>query len=127
MSCPTDRRYLDSHEWHKRDGANIALGITRFAIDELTDITFVQLPKVGGEIKAGAPFGEIESVKATSELYSGVGGRVVEVNQAVVNDPSVINSDPYDKGWLIKIAPSNPRDYDALLDDKAYEAKYPGH
>lgn len=127
MSCPTDRRYLDSHEWHKREGVNVVLGITRFAIDELTDITYVQLPQVGSEVKAGASLGEIESVKATSELYSGVSGRVVEVNQAVVNDPSIINSDPYDKGWFVKIAVNGSGDYDALLDAEAYQAKYPTH
>ncbi len=127
MSCPSDRRYTDTHEWHKSDGKTVTLGITRFAIDELTDITYVQLPKPGAAVQAGGAIGEIESVKATSELYSGICGKVVEVNQAVVNDPSIINQDPYEKGWLVKIEPANSAQADQLMDAKAYEAKFPGH
>src|ERR1051325_2989851 len=115
-SCPSDRRYSDTHEWHKPDGRQVTIGITRFAIDELTDITYVQLPKAGTPVKAGAAMGEIESVKATSELYSGVSGKVAAVNQAVVDDPSIINRDPYDKGWLVKVEPSNAGELDGLLD-----------
>jgi glycine cleavage system H protein len=127
MSCPADRRYLDTHEWHRPDGDTITIGITRFAIDELTDITYVQLPAVGTAISAGTAIGEIESVKATSELYSGISGKVSAVNQAVMDDPSIINQDPYEKGWLLKVQPSNPSELDGLLDARTYAAKYPGH
>lgn len=127
MNCPSDRRYLNTHEWHKLLGKTVTLGITRFAIDELTDITYVQLPAVGSTVKAGEPLGEIESVKATSDLYSGVTGKVVEVNKAVVDDPSIINHDPYERGWLLKVEVADANEFNALLDAKAYEAKYPGH
>jgi glycine cleavage system H protein len=127
MPCPSDRRYSETHEWHKIDGSTVTIGITRFAIDELTDITYVQLPKVGASVSAGAAIGEIESVKATSELYSGVSGKVAAVNPAVVDDPSIINQDPYDRGWLLKVEASNPADLDGLMDAKAYEARYPSH
>ena len=127
MSCPTDRRYSDTHEWHKAENGTASIGITRFAIDELTDITYVQLPKVGAQVRAGSAMGEIESVKATSELYSGVSGKVTAVNDAVSTDPSIINQDPYDKGWLVRVEMSDASELEHLLDAKAYEAKYPSH
>lgn len=130
MPSPNDRRYTDSHEWHKPDtgGKSVTLGITRFAIDELTDITYVKLPNIGDSVKAGTAMGEIESVKATSDLYSGVSGKVNAVNDAVVADPSIINADPYEKGWLIKVdAPSASTELSALHDSKSYDAKYPTH
>ena len=127
MSCPTDRRYSDTHEWHKADNGSVTIGITRFAIDELTDITYVQLPKVGAQVRAGSAIGEIESVKATSELYSGVSGTVAEVNDAVSKDPSILNRDPYGKGWLVKVSASNVSELEHLMDATAYEAKYPSH
>ena len=77
MNAPSNRKYLESHEWHKIDGDTVTIGITQIAADELTDITYVSLPKVGTKVSAGKPFGEIESVKATSDLYSGVSGEVV--------------------------------------------------
>jgi len=103
MPAPTDRRYSQTHEWHKQDGDTITIGISRFAVDELTDITYVDLPAPGKKIEAGKRFGEIESVKATSELYSAIAGEVIEANQAVKDDPSLVNQDPYGKGWLIKL------------------------
>jgi len=127
MAAPSDRRYSDTHEWHKPEGQVVTLGITRFAIDELTDITFVQLPKPGTQVRAGSPIGEIESVKATAELYSGVSGVVSQVNEAVVKDPSIINQDPYEKGWLVKIEATNPSELVHLHDSAAYEAKFPSH
>lgn len=127
MSCPTDRRYSDTHEWHKADNGSVIIGITRFAIDELTDITYVQLPKVGAQVRAGSAIGEIESVKATSELYSGVSGTVAEVNDAVSKDPSILNRDPYREGWLVKVSASNVSELEHLMDATAYEAKYPSH
>ena len=103
---PSDRRYLETHEWHKPDGDLVVIGITQFAADELTDVTYVKLPKVGDKIEAGRPFGEIESVKATSDLYAGVSGEVVEVNPALTTNPGLVNSDPYAGAWMIRVKPS---------------------
>src|SRR5690606_302923 len=122
MSAPSDRRYLESHEWHKPEGDLVVIGITDFAAAELTDITYVDVPKKG-PIKAGAVFGEVESVKATSELYCGIDGEIVEVNQAVIDDPSLINQDALGKGWIIKVKPSDPKQLDGLLSAEEYEGK----
>src|SRR5687768_11005064 len=115
MSAPSDRKYLQTHEWHKAEGQTVTIGITQFAADELTDITYVKLPKVGAKVTAGQAFGEIESVKATSDLYSGVSGDVVAVNDALNNDPGLVNRDSYAAGWMIKVRPSNPADLQKLL------------
>ena len=122
--APKDYRYLESHEWHKQEAdGTIALGITHFAADELTDITYVALPKVGDKISAGARWGEIESVKATSDLYAGVSGTVAAVNDALANNPGLVNSDPYNGGWMIKITPSNPDELAKLLSAEDYLKK----
>jgi glycine cleavage system H protein len=115
MSAPNDRNYLETHEWHKPEGETVIIGITQFAADELTDITYVKLPKVGSKVTAGQPFGEVESVKATSDLYSGVSGDVVAVNEALNNDPGLVNRDSYSAGWMIKVRPSNPAELQKLL------------
>jgi glycine cleavage system H protein len=114
-SAPSDRKYLETHEWHKIAGDTATIGITQIAADELTDITYVSLPKVGAKVTAGKPFGEIESVKATSDLYSGVSGEVVAVNDAVNKDPGMVNRDPYEGAWMIRVKLSNPTDADKLL------------
>ena len=126
MSVPSDRRYLQTHEWHKPEGDTVTIGITQFAADELTDITFVQLPTVGKKLDANQPFGEIESVKATSDLYSGVGGTVTAVNEELAKNPGLINKDPYDKGWMIKLKATNPADVNKLLSTEDYLKKV-GH
>lgn len=125
-STPSDRRYLQTHEWHKPDGELVVLGITQFAADELTDITYVSLPKVGSIIKAGERLGEIESVKATSDLYSGISGTVTEVNSALNDDPGLVNRDPYAGGWMVKVKPSAAGELDALLGVEDYLKKI-GH
>jgi len=122
MNFPDDRRYNKTHEWHKLEGDVVVIGITQHAVDELTDVTFVQLPQVGAEVKAGESFGEIESVKATSDLYSGVTGKVVEANTALADDPSLVNTDPYGRGWMIKVKPNDPAELDQLLTNEQYEA-----
>ena len=99
---PTHLHYTVEHEWLD-DGAPATVGITGIAADALGDIVYLELPAVGEEINAGAVVGEIESTKSVSELYSPVSGTVVEINQAAVEDPSVVNSDPYGQGWLLKV------------------------
>lgn len=126
MAPPSDRRYLVTHEWHKLDGEIVAIGITQIAADELTDITFVSLPKVGEAIAAQGRFGEIESVKATSDLYSGVAGTVVEINSELTANPGLVNSDPYGKGWMIKLKPAKLAELYELLPVEDYLKKV-GH
>jgi len=126
MSVPTDRTYLQTHEWHKLDGDTVVIGITQIAADELTDITYVSLPKVGEKISANGRFGEIESVKATSDLYTGVGGTVTAVNSELNSNPGLVNSDPYEKGWMIKLKPDNASDVQKLLSTADY-LKKTGH
>ena len=126
MSAPADLRYLQTHEWHRREGDGVTVGITNFAADELTDITYVGLPKVGAKLTANGRFGDIESVKAASELYSGVGGTVTEVNGELADNPGLVNSDPYGKGWMIKVKMDDPSQLDALLSADDY-LKKSGH
>jgi glycine cleavage system H protein len=126
MSAPTDLKYLPTHEWHRIEGDAATIGITKFAADELTDITFVSLPKVGTTLAANGRFGEVESVKATSDLYSGVAGTVVAINEALAKDPSLVNNDSYNGGWMIKVKMSNPADAGNLLSADEY-LKKTGH
>ena len=126
MSVPKDRKYLESHEWHKLEGDTVTIGITQFAADELTDITYVSLPAVGAKVTANKPFGEIESVKATSDLYSGVSGTVTAINQQLGSNPGTVNQDPHEAGWMIKVKISNPGDMEKLLPVDEY-LKRAGH
>ena len=126
MPSPDDRRYLETHEWHKPEGELIVIGISQFAVDELTDITYLEVSKESGPIRKGEVFGEIESVKATSEVYCGIDGEVVEVNQEVLEDPSILNEDPFDKGWIIKVRPADADATDALLSAADYDRKSAG-
>src|SRR5207248_9097320 len=126
MSAPKDRRYLETHEWHKAAGDTVTIGITQFAADELTDITFVQLPKPGTKVVANKPFGEIESVKATSDLYSGVSGEVTAVNEKLNGEPGLVNRDPYEAGWMIKVKVTGTGDATKLLSTADY-LKQTGH
>ena len=123
MSAPADRRYLQSHEWHKASGDEVTIGISQFAADELTDVTFVSLPKVGEKLSANGRFGEIESVKATSDLYSGISGTVTAVNKKLANDPGLVNRDPYEEGWMIKIKADDPAEVQKLLSVEEYLKK----
>lgn len=123
MASQSDRRYLESHEWHKLDGGTVLIGISQFAVEELTDITFLDLTRKSGAVKAGDTFGEIESVKATSELYCGIDGEVIAVNDELLASPEKINDNPWD-AWLIKIKPSNPAQLEQLLDAAAYDAQH---
>jgi glycine cleavage system H protein len=124
MPLPTDRKYSESHEWHKLEGSTLTLGLTQFAVDQLTDVTFVEMKPSGFKFKAGSPIGEVESVKTTSDIYCAVDGEVAEVNKAVVDDPSLVNSDPYGKGWLVKIKVGDTAGLNKLMDAAAYGKQY---
>lgn len=126
MEYPNDRRYLKSHEWHKLDGDICTIGITKFAADQLTDITYVDLPAVGKEVAAGKAFGEVESVKATSELISGVTGVITEVNARLSDAPELVNKESYGDGWMVKVKIKNPAELEKLLTADAY-ARQLGH
>jgi glycine cleavage system H protein len=126
MSAPADLKYLPTHEWHRIDGDTATIGITQFAADELTDITYVSLPKVGQKLSANSRFGEIESVKATSDLYAGVSGEVTEINRELANNPGLVNQDPYNKGWMIRVRVANPAEVNKLLSVDDY-LKKTGH
>ena len=121
MSIPNDRKYSESHEWFLVEGSTVTVGITKHATDELTDITYVEMNPVGSEVTAGGSLGEVESVKTTAEVFSVVGGTVREVNETLSADPSILNDDPYQAGWLVKLDVSDASPVDQLMDDKAYE------
>ncbi len=126
MGAPADRRYLKTHEWHKLDGDVCTIGISQFAADELTDVTYVSLPAAGTEVIANQPFGEIESVKATSDLTSGVSGVITEINGRLDDSPELVNDDSFGEGWMIKVKLSDPAALDTLLTAEAYEAQLGG-
>ncbi len=119
---PKDLRYTKEHEWARKKGDLIEVGITSYAVQQLGDVTLVDLPEVGRLLDARGPFGDIESVKTVSELYAPVGGEVVEVNGALKDQPELINDGTYEQGWMIRIKPSALAEFDALLDASAYEA-----
>ena len=121
MASPDDRRYIDTHEWHKLEEDLITIGLSRFAVDELTDITYVEIQCQNGQIAAGDALGEIESVKATSEIFCGIDGTVTEVNAAVMDDPSIINADPFGAGGLVKVRPADASQIDTLMTAEAYD------
>jgi glycine cleavage system H protein len=121
MPVPSDRKYSQTHEWFKTEGSTVTVGITQFAADELTDITFVDLPKVGTQLEGGRPFGEVESVKATSELYCAVSGKVTAVNARLANEPGLLNSDPLNAGWMLKLDCRDLSPLNNLLDGPAYD------
>lgn len=122
MEFPEDLRYTREHEWARRKGNHIVVGITDFAQDQLGDVVYVELPDVGDPVKKGESFGVVESTKAVSELFSPLNGKVVEVNDPLADAPETINEDPYEEGWMIVIEPADPKELDALMDAKAYRS-----
>lgn len=116
-------KYAESHEWVKLDGDTGTIGITDFAQSELGDVVYVELPEVGSTVTAKETFGVVESVKAASDVYSPVSGEVIEVNDALVDDPSKLNSEPFEGGWMMKIKVSDASEADGLLDSAAYSAQ----
>jgi glycine cleavage system H protein len=118
---PPDLRYTKEHEWVRESGGEVAVGITAFAVEQLGDITLVNLDvKVGDQVGAGKPFGTIESVKTLSDLYAPVAGKVVRINEALASKPELVNEDCYGKAWMIAIAPADPKATSGLLDATAY-------
>lgn len=115
-------KYTSDHEWLKVENNLATVGITNFAQEHLGDLVFVDLPKPGTDLKAGAAAAVIESVKAASDVYAPIDGEVTEVNQQVVDDPSLVNSDPAGAGWLFKVKIGDPSQLDKLLDEAAYQA-----
>jgi glycine cleavage system H protein len=117
---PDDLRYSREHEWVRVDGSQATIGITSFAASELGDIVFVETPEVGAQLKQFAAFGVVESVKAVSDLYAPISGEVTEVNDALRDTPELMNSAPFDDGWIARVKLADPTELDALLDAAAY-------
>ena len=120
VTLPDDIHYAKSHEWAKAEGANVKVGITDFAQDQLGDIVFVEMPEVGETFDKGAEFGTVESVKAVSELYMPIGGEIVAVNSALEDSPEFINNTPYSDGWMITVKPDDPAGLEAMMTKDAY-------
>lgn len=117
---PDDRKYTKDHEWAKREDSRVRVGITSFAAERLSDIVFIELPKVGDEVKAGEAFGAIESVKAATDLYAPLSGKIAEANAAVVETPEIVNQDPHGAAWMVVIEPSDEAEWGGLMGAGAY-------
>lgn len=126
MDTPTDRVYSESHEWHKLEGDVLTLGLTKFAVDQLTDVTYVEMQPVGTEFDAGDNIGEVESVKTTSDVYCACSGKIIETNPALEDNPGLLNEDPFGEGWLVKIRITNPAGLDSCMDAQTYDAQIAG-
>jgi len=122
MRFPENLKYTKEHEWAKVDGKQITVGITDHAQNALGDIVFVELPKIGRELKAGETFGVVESIKAVSDLYSPVAGKVLAVNDAAVAEPSLLNREPHSAAWLVKLELTDPSSVNSLMDAGKYSA-----
>ncbi|MBU0705055.1 MAG: glycine cleavage system protein GcvH [Chloroflexi bacterium] len=122
MKLNPKARYAESHEWARQDGGEIVCGITDHAQESLSDIVYVELPEVGDVLDKGDEFGVVESVKAASDVYMPMGGEITAVNEGLEDTPELVNQAPYGEGWLIRFAPSDPAEFDALMDAAAYEA-----
>jgi glycine cleavage system H protein len=119
---PADLRYTKDHEWVRVEGDQATIGITEYAAHELGDIVFVELPEVGRDLVQFATFGVVESVKAVSDLFTPVGGKVTEANGELAARPELVNSDPYGEGWMLRVRIADPAQLDHLLDARAYDA-----
>jgi len=119
---PEDLKYTREHEWVRVVGNKAIVGITDFAQNQLGDVVFVELPEVGERVKQSEPFGTIESVKAVSDLYAPISGEVIKVNDALEEEPELVNKDPYTEGWMIEIEVKNPDELNNLISSKDYEA-----
>ena len=121
MAYPDDVRYTAEHEWARLDGNTVTVGITSYATDQLGDVVFVELPKVGTRVRAHQTFGVVESVKAVSDLFAPVSGEIVEVNAGLAQKPETVNQEPYAGGWMLVVAPSDATEWDQLLTAALYE------
>ena len=120
-NVPTDLKYTREHEWAKQEGDRVRVGITAYAQEQLGDVVFVELPKVGAKVTASKNFGVVESVKAVSDLFAPVSGEVVEVNGELGQKPEIVNQDPYGKGWMLVVKPSSKGEWEQLLTAQQYE------
>jgi glycine cleavage system H protein len=122
LPTPTDRRYTKEHEWVRVDGGVGTVGVTDYAQDELGDVVYIELPSAGASVKQFEKLGEVESVKAVTDVFSPVSGEVVEVNEGVNDHPELVNQSPYEKGWLVRVRLADPAEPEALLTAKQYDA-----
>jgi glycine cleavage system H protein len=122
VDFPEELRYTKEHEWARLEDRVVRVGITDFAQDALGDVVYVDVPEVGTEVKAGEPFGEVESTKSVSDVYAPVTGTVTERNDALTDQPELVNNDPYGQGWMIAVEVADPAALDALMDASAYHA-----
>jgi glycine cleavage system H protein len=120
MSYPDDLRYSKEHEWVRVEGGRATIGITSFAADELGDIVFVELPEIGADLRQFSTFGVVESVKAVSDLYAPISGRVVEINDALRDAPELVNGDAFGDGWMLRVELADDGELDQLMDAAAY-------
>jgi len=120
-NVPADLRYTKEHEWAKQEGGRVRVGITAYAQEQLGDVVFVELPKVGAKLSAMKTFGVVESVKAVSDLFAPLTGEVVEINAELPKKPEVVNADPYGKGWMIVVKLASAKEWDTLLSAEDYE------
>ena len=127
LHYPDDCRYSDSHEYVKSEGELVRVGISAFAVDQLGDIVFVELPEVGDSLTQGSSFGSVESVKAVEDMLAPIDGTVEARNEAVLASPEELQNDPYGEGWLLLVRPSAPAQVDGLMDAASYGAKVDGH
>lgn len=123
INYAADRKYAESHEWVKREGELVVIGVSDYAQDQLGDVVFVELPGVGTKIEAGKAFGVVESVKAASDLFSPISGEVTDVNGKLAESPELVNRDALGEGWMIKVRPTNPGEMEKLLDAELYRKK----
>ena len=122
MMIDKNARYLESHEWAKQQGGNVfTVGLTAYAIEQLGDIVYMELPEAGTVVIAGESCGIIESVKSASDMYAPVSGTVVEANTDIPDNPDILKTDAYEDGWMIKIEASDPSEFEALMDDASYK------
>ena len=121
MSLPKDLLYSKEHEWVKKEGSKLRIGITDFAQSELGDIVFVEMPETDDELEVDQPFGSVESVKTVSELYAPVSGKIVEINEELEDNPEFVNESPYENAWMVVVEPSDESELDQLLSAEEYE------
>jgi glycine cleavage system H protein len=121
MTFDDSVKYQKSHEWARKDGDLVVVGVSDYAQDSLGDVVFVELPEVGSSFKQGESFGVVESVKSASDLFMPVGGEIAEVNEALSDSPETVNESPFGDGWMIKIKPSDISEYDSLISASEYE------